>query len=74
MINVKAKIVECNVEVQKDYVIVSIVVESVLNIGLGVLSPVRTKSILKYPQRLMSAMLTRATSEMSVRNAEIASN
>lgn len=74
MIQVKAKIVQCNVDVQRDYVVVIIVVETQLNVGLGVLAPVLTRTVLKYPRRLLSALLTRATSETSVHNAEIASN
>ncbi len=74
MIQVKAKIVQCNVDVQRDYVVVTIVVETLLNVGLGALAPVSTRTVLKYPRRLLSALLTRATSETSVHNAEIASN
>ena len=74
MIQVKAKIIQCNIEIQRDYVIVTIAVESVLNVGLGVLSPVITKSVLKYPQRLLSAIMTRDSSEKSVHNVETVSN
>lgn len=74
MIQVKSKLVQCNVEVQRDYVVVTIVVETVLNVGLGVLNPILTKSVLKYPRRLLSMLMTRDSSEKSVLNVETVSN